>query len=141
MIPLPTRKARRRNETRDLVDPIVAAVNAIPGARIFRPIVLNKMARSMSGAGLSIGSADVVGMVAVPMLVYVDSGCMLPKVNGSYAIGRFFALEVKWPGKRATSDQLRWASMVRELGGFCAIVHSVSEALAAVERCRGGQSE
>jgi hypothetical protein len=133
---LPAKKPRRRNETRDLVEPIVVAVNKVPGARIFRPIVLNKLARSMSGAGLSIGSADLVGLVNTGKSVVGRSGEVLGFTR-DYA--RFFALEVKWPGKKPNEDQTRWASMVRDLGGFCAVVHSVDEALDAVARCRRGE--
>jgi hypothetical protein len=41
-----------------------------------------------------------------------------------------------------TAEQEAWARAIRELGGFCAVVRSVAEALVAVERCRlGGEYE
>jgi len=118
MIPAPRTKPRR-NETRELVMPIMAAVNAIPGVRVWRPHVLATRERSLSGAGLANGSADLIGLV----------------------IGRFFALEVKWPGKKPNEDQLIWMATVRTLGGFACIVHSEGEAFEAVARCRRGYSE
>ena len=132
---LPARKPPRRNETRQLVEPIVVAVNAIPGARIFRPIVLNKLARSMSGAGLSIGSADLVGLVQCDCVGWWED------YHAPKGVGRFFALEVKWPKKKPDADQLRWAESIRALGGFVAVVHSVDEAIEAVARCRRGESQ
>jgi hypothetical protein len=139
--PKPLRKA---NETRDLVEPIVADLNSIPGVRVFRPKVLNRAVARFSGAGLSVGSADIVGLCAVPILVPVFGAPSYPRgTDGRYCIGRFFALEVKQPGKRVRigSDQDRWRKMVRDLGGFCGEVHSFEEARAAVGRCREGRSE
>jgi hypothetical protein len=69
--------------------------------------------------GLGNGSADLVGLV-----------------RGS---GRFFALEIKTPTGRLSKDQEAWGSVVRKKGGFCAVVRSEAEALAAVGRAaRGG---
>jgi len=69
--------------------------------------------------GLAVGSADLIGIVE----------------------GRFCALEVKQPGKRATIEQAKWLKVVRLYGGFGAVVTSVQEALEAVERCRDGGCE
>lgn len=67
--------------------------------------------------GLAEGSADLVGLVSPS--------------------GRFLALEVKAPGKNPTQEQLRWLELVRHMGGHAAIVHSVDEAMVAVEEaCR-----
>jgi hypothetical protein len=143
MMPLAPKTPRKANETRDLVEPIVADLNSIPGVRVFRPKVLNRAVARFSGAGLSVGSADIVGLCAVTVLVPVF-GASLPRgTDGRYCIGRFFALEVKQPGKRVRpgSDQDRWRKMVRDLGGFCGEVHSFEEARAAVGRCREGRSE
>jgi hypothetical protein len=117
------RTPKRRNETRQLVMPIMAAVNSIPGVRVWRPHVLAGAARDVAGAGLAVGSADLIGVCRL----LVDS------------VGRFFCLEVKQPGKWLTEDQELWASIVRGLGGFHACVHSVEEALTAITRCRAGE--
>ena len=69
--------------------------------------------------GLAVGSADLVGVVA----------------------GRFFALEVKSERGRVTDEQRQWIALVQSKGGFAAVVRSVDEALAAVERCRKGGVE
>lgn len=126
MTPAP-RPPRKRNETRELVEPIMAALNVLPGVRVWRPHVLNKHVRALSGAGLSDGSADLVGI------------CRVWPANAQ-PIGRFLALEVKQAHKGVVSeDQWAWLRTVRDLGGFAAVVHSVEEATAAVERCRRGE--
>jgi hypothetical protein len=71
--------------------------------------------------GLAPGSADFIGVLK-------------PE-------GRFVALEIKSPTGRATPDQVTWLALVRRMGGFAAIVRSVDEARAAIERARGGASE
>ena len=68
--------------------------------------------------GLAVGSADLIGVCA----------------------GRFFALEVKSERGRVSDDQQRWCALVRSKGGFAAVVRSVEDALAAVERCRKGEA-
>jgi hypothetical protein len=147
MTPAP-RSPRRRNETRELVVPIMAAVNALPGVRVWRPHVLSRgSARDITGAGLANGSADLVGLCLLPDVCwpwtrrtglsegYVeDAGYVRP-------IGRWLSLEAKWPGEKPTADQRLWAEVVRKLGGFYAVVHSIEEALAAVERCREGADQ
>jgi hypothetical protein len=116
------RRPARRNETRDLTHPIRAALNAIPGVRVWRNNV--GFARAENGGapiryGLAAGSADLIGIVD----------------------GRFFALEVKWPGGKPTREQSSWLRTVLELGGFAAVVGSVGDARAAVARCRLGLDE
>jgi hypothetical protein len=56
-------------------------------------------------------------------------------------VGRFFALEVKAARGRPTEKQLAFAALIRKFGGFCAVVRSEAEALAALERARGGACE
>lgn len=130
------RPPRRRNETRDLVEPIMAAVNRLPGVRVWRPHVLNDRVRALSGAGLADGSADLVG------LCQVSTCCVGCCVGSAITRGCFFALEVKQAkGGRVSPDQRTWLAEVRKLGGFAAVVHSVEEALHAVDRCRRGDSE
>jgi len=116
------RTPKRRNETRQLVMPILAAVNAVPGVRVWRPHVLAGAARDVAGAGLAVGSADLVGL------------CQMHD-----GIGRMLCLEVKQPSKWLTEDQELWARVVQDLGGFHACVHSVEEALTAITRCRAGE--
>lgn len=139
---LATRKPPRRNETRELVKPILAALNAMPGVQVWRPHVLSGSARDIAGAGLAEGSADIVGIVGVPVIVPIDGGQAYPRdASGRYVIGRFVGLEVKWPGKRPSADQRLWLARVRLVGGFATVVHNVDEAVAAVHRCREGKSE
>jgi VRR-NUC domain len=130
-------KSTRRSETRDLVSPILRALNRLPGVRVVRnanlgPVVPWAKRHDPAAvpilAGLGPGSADLVGIVRV------DSG-----------IGRVIALEVKLPalGRLRAGDlrpdQARWIDVFRRLGGHAAVVHSVAEALAAVEACRAGK--
>ena len=141
-------KARKRSETRDLVAPIIRALNRMPGVRVTRNANLGPVvpyARRHEPdirpilAGLGTGSADVVGVVSVPVLA--------PPPYLATAIGRAFVLEIKLPaapGLRAGTlrpDQRRWLATVRRFGGFAAVVTSVDEAMAAVARCRQGASE
>lgn len=71
--------------------------------------------------GLAVGSADLVGVLA--------------------PTGRILALEVKGPSGRVAPAQAAWLGVVRRFGGFAAVVRSVDEAVAAVERARGGAIE
>lgn len=52
--------------------------------------------------------------------------------------GRFFALEVKRKRGKQSEAQTLWMQLVREYGGFYAVVRSEEDALAAVKRCREG---
>lgn len=108
----------RRNETRELTHPIRAAVNVVPGVRVWRNNAgWDQRINVLYGLGL--GAPDLVGMCD----------------------GRFFSLEVKWPGEKPNPDQLRWHDTARRLGGFVAVVHSVDEAMAAIVRCRAGAAQ
>ncbi len=71
--------------------------------------------------GLAVGSADLVGILAPS--------------------GRFFALEVKTEEGRLSGDQTLWLALVRKRGGFAAVVRSVEDAKAALDRARRGASE
>lgn len=104
---LPPKPPRRRNETRDLVKPIIAALNRTGLVRVARNNV-----GFVGGIryGLGIGSPDIVGIL-----------------RGS---GRVFCLEVKWPGKRLGTDQRRSQALIRSFGGYAYVVHSLGEALA-----------
>ena len=136
MIPLRARPAPKRNETRDLTHPIRAALNKLPGVRVARnnsgslPLAEGGMLRY----GLGVGSADLVGIVTC---VYVRG--QIETYGNVVSVGRAFVLEVKWPGEKPTQDQVRWLQAVQRLGGFACVVHSVDEAMEAVERCRRGE--
>ena len=140
------RPPKRRNETTQLVNPIIRALNHLRGVRVVRnsnlgPVVpyarrLEPTIRPIL-AGLGAGSADIVGIVSVPCDCFVSA-----KIH----VGRAFALEVKLPlsddGRHRAGelrpDQRRWLDVFRRFGGFAAIVHSLDEATAAVDRCRAG---
>ena len=53
--------------------------------------------------------------------------------------GRFIALEIKSATGRVRAEQLGFIECVRNNGGFAAIVRSVDEARAAIERARKGE--
>ena len=119
-----------------LMRQIRAAVNALPGVRLWRNN--SGVGRGLSNPGvvtygLGEGSADLVGVCRVEEASGYGSGPMVT--------GRFFAIEVKTKTGRVSAEQAAWARCVRELGGFCATVRSVDDALAAVERCRRGDAE
>jgi hypothetical protein len=136
VIVTPREKPLRRNETRELTRPIEIALNKLPGVRVSRnnnlgPVVPWEKRHEPNAravvAGLGTGSADLVGIVRCTFETIV-------------VVGRVFCLEAKWPGKKPTEDQLVWLDVVRRFGGFACVVHSVDEAIAAVERCRRGES-
>ena len=103
---------------------IIAAINALPDATVWRNAIAHaefyderRGGAAFVRAGLPEGSADLIGCVA----------------------GRFLALEVKRPGQKQRPAQVQWMGQVRHVRGFYAVVTSVAEALAAVERCRRGE--
>jgi hypothetical protein len=57
-----------------------------------------------------------------------------PDVTGIIKGGRWFGLEVKKPGEKQTEQQVRFEAMVVRFGGLYAVVRSVAEAIATVER-------
>lgn len=70
--------------------------------------------------GLAPGSADLIG---------IGPG------------GRFVSLELKGRRGLASADQERWLQLVERRGGAAAIVRSVEEALAFIERIRREHSD
>ena len=62
--------------------------------------------------GLGVGSSDLIGVSM--------------RANG---IGRFVAIEVKVPGKKATTAQQDFIDMVIAMGGQAGVAHSVEEAV------------
>lgn len=93
------------------------------------------------------GGADLIGLLTVNVALFCadpDNCDDMPRFicNGHHRrIARFIALEVKRPGGRVRPEQVDFINMVRADGGFAAIVHSVEEARAAIERARRGERE
>lgn len=137
---LPPKPPRRRSETRELVHPIRAMLNAMPGVRLWRNN--SGMLKDHRGTpiryGLGEGSADLVGLVTFER---VTPRYTIDAEAGVETFARFFALEVKLPGKKPGASQRMWLQTVRTLGGFAAVVHDLQEASDAVSRCRAGLSE
>ena len=77
------------------------------------------------------GGADLLGWLTMNVELYGHMMC----------IARIVALEVKRPGGRVRPEQVDFINNVRAAGGFAAIVHSVEEARAAIERARRGECE
>ena len=70
--------------------------------------------------GLCPGASDLLGIIAPS--------------------GRWLALEVKRPGQPPSPEQVRFLQLVRRMGGFAAVVHTVAEARDALARARAGAS-
>lgn len=125
---IPPRAARELTET-ELVHAILVAINSTGYARVWRNNV-GKLADANGRVvtyGLAVGSADLIGIVQVR-----------PGEPALPDVGRFLALEVKRPGKKATDDQMRWLKVVADMGAVAAVVTSVDEALAVVRDARSG---
>lgn len=103
---------------REIQAAVRLALGSDPGLVLFRNSV-GFAADTNQRFGLAVGSADLIGVCD----------------------GRFIALEIKSATGRLSPEQKRWAELVRSKGGFVAVVRSVDEALAAVERCRAGGME
>lgn len=127
----------RANETRDITHPIRIALNKLPGVRVVRNNsgMLEWAPGKRLRYGLGLGSADLVGVVLIPW------DLSDPRIFDSHGLGRAFCLEVKRPGVKPDRHQLAWLQAVRNLGGFATVVHSVDEAIEAVQRCREGESQ
>lgn len=69
--------------------------------------------------GLCVGSADIVGIVRVP----------LPN-----PVGVFLAIEVKTATGRATKEQINFLDHVNKMGGIAFIARSVDEANEELDR-------
>jgi hypothetical protein len=70
--------------------------------------------------GLCVGSSDLIGVLRPS--------------------GRFIALEVKTATGRVSPEQARFIALVNGAGGFAAVVRSVADARAAVERAMEGST-
>jgi hypothetical protein len=93
--------------------------------------------------GIGVGGADLVGIVDVRSVdVIVECNACFAEATGAAPLfGRFFALECKVDKRKVTPEQIAWARVVRDHGGFCATVRSTEDAVAALERCRRGEPE
>ncbi len=102
---------------------IAAALGAKPGVLLMRNAIYHGLMPSggCGEYGLGVGTPDLVGALA--------------------PFGRWFALEVKQPGKKATAEQAKTHRIWRSFGIFVAVVHSVEEAEAALDRARKGLLE
>lgn len=111
-----------REETR-IQNAIMDACGALPGVLL----LVNKVGRIPNPwggdgwfvYGLGEGTPDIIGAVD----------------------GRFCALEVKKPGEKPEPHQARLHAAWRTQRIFVAVVRSVDEARAAIERCRAGAIE
>lgn len=103
----------------DILKEIMVALGNEPDLRIWRNNVgaLSDVTGRVVKYGLCPGSADLIGILRP---------------------GRFFALEVKTDrkGSKPSDDQINWAIVVREMGGFYAVVRSVADAQFALGQAR-----
>ena len=74
--------------------------------------------------GLCTGSSDLIG--------FTMREVRQEDVGKRWAV--FTALEVKTPTGRATKEQINFISAVKNSGGIAEIVHSVTEAIIAIQR-------
>ena len=134
----------RHNETRELTHPIRIALNKLPGVRIVRNNVGTVPLPSGGRItyGLGVGSADLVGMVTLDAYMFVQGGDAIGDVYAmsKRTIARPLLLELKRPGHHPSPVQSRWLRTANRLGAYAAVVHSLEEALDAVQRCRAGLS-
>jgi hypothetical protein len=102
---------------------IRVALGKLPDVRLWRNHVgaVQAIDGTTHRFGLAVGSADLVGILAPS--------------------GRMIALECKSETGRLRPEQRAWLQLVRDAGGFAAVVRSAEEALAAVERARNGAVE
>lgn len=115
---------KEKSEAR-IQDEIRAALGKIDGLVIWRNNVgianhfdPNTHETQTVKYGLADGSADLIGLLN----------------------GRFIALEVKRPGEAPTGKQQQWLTLVRNNGGFAAIVTSADDARAAIVRAQKGEA-
>ena len=81
--------------------------------------------------GLGEGSPDLVGILR---------SCVQWNAFRTLDVGRWFCLEVKAPGEKATDEQEKCHDVWRKFGAFVAVVDSAEAARAALERARRGES-
>ena len=131
-------QARALGSETELSSAVREALNLQPGVRVRRNNSgrLQDLRGRWVAFGQGLGSPDLMGAVTMLAAVVRDASPLLPR-----RIARCFHVEIKLPGKEATTDQLAWHAEARSRGEFVAVVRSVAEALAALERCRRGGSE
>ena len=126
-IPPKPKPKRRAVENEDIRDPIVAAINGLPGC--WAAVNDAKAKQLVSGAWvrhnkLGLGSADV--LFSCPWLEWARIGWIECKTKGRGKAER-------------DAGQRTWAEAMRRKGHFVAeSITTVAEAIAAVERCRSG---
>lgn len=90
------------------------------------------------------GGSDLIGLLTVSVSTICDNpndcdGSHVACVGHQRKIARFIALEIKRPGGRVSAEQWGFIELVRNAGGFAAIVHDVEEAKSAIQRARMGE--
>lgn len=109
---------------RDIQHAILEALGADPRVRLLRnnvgvaEIHGRRVAYGVGGPG----GSDLIGL--------------LPAAGG-----RFIALEIKTDRGRVSPEQEQFIRAIRRNGGFAAVVRSVDDARAAVDRAIAGASE
>lgn len=118
----PPAAPRRQRPEATILAGILAALGLEPDLKLFRNNVgVAEYGKAKVRYGLLPGSADLIGVLA--------------------PTGRLVSLEVKSDTGRLTPEQVKWAAMVRRMGGFAAVVRSTQEARDAIVRARSGASE
>lgn len=121
-LPLPLKPTRPVRES-DILRKIREAVGKMDGVVLWRNNT--GMLEDRNGTkvrfGLCEGSADLVGMV---------------RVTACAGIARFFAMEVKQPGKKPTPKQVAFLKLVNDMGGYGCWVDSVENAVELVGLAR-----
>jgi hypothetical protein len=127
-------RALRQSES-SLSGQIREAMNIQAGVRVRRNNVGALRDRTGRAVvyGQGVGSPDLMG--AMTCLVKIGP------FQSECKIARCFHLEVKLLGEKPSPDQLAWHEEARSRGEFVAVVHSVGEALGALERCKLGAVE
>ena len=98
-------------------------------AGINRNQVLSVLDYSRVHYGLRVGSADLVGIVAVEVT---------PEMVGT-RIGRFVSVELKSNDGRLRPEQVTWRDRMIELGAAAGVARSPGDAALIVEEARRGR--
>lgn len=88
--------------------------------------VLAILDRNRVHYGLHVGSADLIGVVAVEVT---------PEMVGS-TIGRFVSIELKSASGALRTEQEVWRDRMRELGAVAEVARTPGDAALAVEKAR-----
>ena len=92
----------------DIMRAIRAAVNRVPGCRVWRNnVAVAEVRGTKQRFGLAVGSADLIGI----------------------AHGKPLAIEVKSATGRLSPEQIAWGECWRRLGGLFVVARSVDEAI------------